>query len=158
MLELPTRAATLDHLAAGDEERLPPRGLHHRSRPARCWPRADEEAIMASPEPTLTKDQLDTLRRRLEDERSRILRVLQAPAASVASDDERAELEETAQRATEQTHQLGIAERERTLLAEVERALAKIGDGTYGVGEKSGEPIPYDRVRAVPWARDDVDD
>ncbi len=36
---------------------------------------------------------------------------------------------------------------------EVERALAKLQDGRYGVSEKSGAPIPYARLAAVPWAR-----
>jgi DnaK suppressor protein len=112
---------------------------------------------MASAEPGLTQDQLETLRRRLEDERSRLLRVLQAPTSTAPSDDDRTEFEENAQRATERTQQLGIAERERALLSEVERALAKFRTGTYGVGEKTGAPIPYERLAAVPWARDAVD-
>jgi DnaK suppressor protein len=112
---------------------------------------------MASGGPTLTKDQLERLRRSLEEERRRILQVLEAPTATVPSEDERTELEETAQRTTERTHQLGIAERERALLVEVERALAKLAAGTYGVGEKTGDPIPYERLAAVPWARDAVD-
>jgi DnaK suppressor protein len=112
---------------------------------------------MASSEPGLTQHQRETLRRRLEDERSRILRVLQAPTATVPSDDERTEIEETAQRATERTHQLGIADRERALLVEVERALAKFGAGTYGLGEETGAPIPYERLAAIPWARDAVE-
>jgi DnaK suppressor protein len=103
----------------------------------------------------LTKSQLDTLRRRLEDERKRVLRVLQSSIVP-AGDDERSELEEVAQRVTESTQQRGVAERERELLAEVERALAKMAAGTYGVSEKTGAPIPYDRLRAVPWARQDT--
>ncbi len=112
---------------------------------------------MASAGTGLTQDQLEALRRRLEDERGRILRVLRAPTVPLPSDDERIELEETAQRATERTHQLGVADRERALLAEIERALAKFAAGTYGIGEKTGEPIPYARLAAVPWARDAID-
>lgn len=106
---------------------------------------------------SLTKSQLDELRRRLERERTRIVRVLQAPLATVASEDERTETEETAQRTTERTRQLEIADRERALLAEVERALAKLAAGTYGIGETTGAPISYERLAAVPWARDAVD-
>ncbi len=105
----------------------------------------------------LTKAQLETLRRKLEDERSRVIRVLQAPAET-ASGDERSEIEETAQRATERTQQIGVAERERALLAEIELALAKLGAGTYGISEKSGAPIPYKRLTAVPWARHGADE
>jgi DnaK suppressor protein len=34
----------------------------------------------------------------------------------------------------------------------IERALAKIDEGTYGVSDVSGKPIPMDRLRAVPEA------
>ncbi len=107
---------------------------------------------------TLTKSQIETLRRKLEDERKRVMRVLEGSAAAPLSEDERSEIEEAAQRATEGTQQSGVAERERALLAEIDRALAKIDLGTYGVSEKSGAPIPYDRLRAVPWARQAADE
>jgi DnaK suppressor protein len=37
-------------------------------------------------------------------------------------------------------------------LARVERALAKIAEGTYGFSDVSGKPIPTDRLEAVPEA------
>jgi DnaK suppressor protein len=106
----------------------------------------------------LSKSQLETLRRRLEDERKRVVRVLQSTASVQPADDALSELEETAQRATEWTLQRGVAERERALLAEVDRALAKFAAGTYGLSEKTGAPIPYDRLSAVPWARQGSDE
>jgi RNA polymerase-binding transcription factor len=108
---------------------------------------------MANGERKLTKEQLETVRRRLEDERSRILTVLRAPAATAASDGERSEFEEAAQRTAEQNDQLEIRERERALLADVDRALEKLRTGTYGVDEGTGEPIPYERLAVIPWAR-----
>ncbi len=113
---------------------------------------------MATSPAGLTKAQLETLRRKLEDERRRIARVLAAPAAAAPSEDERTELEEVAQRSTEGEHQQKVVERERALLAEVERALAKLDAGTYGLSEKSGAPIPFERLSSVPWARTDVDE
>jgi DnaK suppressor protein len=106
----------------------------------------------------LTKIQLGHLRRRLEEERTRILRVLQAPAATAPQNDQETEIEEAAQRATERTRELEIEARERLLLAEVERALAKLDDGKYGSSEKTGAPIPYERLAALPWARHGVDE
>jgi DnaK suppressor protein len=38
------------------------------------------------------------------------------------------------------------------------QALAKLGAGTYGISEKSGAPIPYERLTAVPWARHGADE
>ena len=108
--------------------------------------------------PALTKAQLETLKKKLEDERSRVVRVLESASAPIGPDDARSEMEETAQRVTEGAHRSGVAERERALLAEIDRALAKIETGTYGFSEKSGTPIPYDRLRAVPWARQGADE
>ena len=43
-------------------------------------------------------------------------------------------------------------------LAEVDAALQRVDDGTYGVSEISGRPIPEERLRAVPHARTLVDE
>jgi RNA polymerase-binding transcription factor DksA len=42
-------------------------------------------------------------------------------------------------------------------LAEVEHALAKFANGTYGICEGCGRPIPLARLRAIPEARYDVE-
>lgn len=112
---------------------------------------------MAQPESTLTKSQLATLRSKLEDERARLLRLLAVPEEA-APEEAGPEVEETAQRAAEREQATGVGERERALLDEVNRALAKLDAGTYGVSEETGEPIPYPRLLAVPWARQGADE
>lgn len=111
---------------------------------------------MAQPESTLTKSQLATLRQKLEGERARLLRLL--AAHEVTPEDAGAEVEEAAQRAAERDQVTGVGDRERALLDEVNRALAKLDAGTYGVSEETGEPIPYPRLLAVPWARQGADE
>jgi DnaK suppressor protein len=101
----------------------------------------------------LKKKQVDELRRRLEEERARLLRVLEATGPTAPQADQVTEVEEAAQRTAELTQDLQIERRERPLLAEVERALGKLDAGRYGVSEKSGTPIPYERLAALPWAR-----
>jgi DnaK suppressor protein len=51
-----------------------------------------------------------------------------------------------------------LASQERALLAEVEHALAKLDAGTYGISESTAAPIRWERLRALPWARTDVDE
>ena len=46
-----------------------------------------------------------------------------------------------------------LAEGERSTLREIDEALERIDEGTYGVCEMTGEPIPKARLEAQPWAR-----
>jgi DnaK suppressor protein len=53
----------------------------------------------------------------------------------------------------EQEFTLGLVEKDRQLLREINRALAKIQDGTYGICEGTGKPINKPRLEAQPWAK-----
>ena len=53
----------------------------------------------------------------------------------------------------EQEFTLGLVETERKLLREINHALAKIQDGTYGICEGTGKPIGKARLEVQPWAR-----
>jgi DnaK suppressor protein len=46
----------------------------------------------------------------------------------------------------------GLADDLREQLAAVERAEARLANGTYGLSVESGEPIPDERLEAVPAA------
>jgi RNA polymerase-binding transcription factor len=45
-----------------------------------------------------------------------------------------------------------LARRLRAQLEAVERAEKRLEDGTYGFSVESGEPIPRERLDAIPWA------
>jgi DnaK suppressor protein len=47
---------------------------------------------------------------------------------------------------------LTMARSLRTNLREVERAIAKLDDGSYGRCERCGNPIGDERLDAIPWA------
>jgi len=53
----------------------------------------------------------------------------------------------------EQEFALGLMDNERQLLQEIDMALARIAEGTYGYCEGTGKPIPKARLEAKPWAR-----
>ena len=53
----------------------------------------------------------------------------------------------------EQEFTLGLIETERQILREIQEALARIDDGTFGVCQGTGKPIPRVRLEAVPWAK-----
>ena len=48
---------------------------------------------------------------------------------------------------------LGLASFEQGGLYEIDAALRRIDDGTYGVCELTGRPIPWQRLEAMPWTR-----
>jgi RNA polymerase-binding protein DksA len=57
----------------------------------------------------------------------------------------------------EQEFTLGLVEKDRGLLREINSALAKIQNGTYGICEGTGKPINKVRLEAQPWARHSIE-
>jgi len=53
----------------------------------------------------------------------------------------------------EQEFTLGLMEKDRNLLRDINSALAKIQSGTFGLCEATGKPISPARLEARPWAR-----
>lgn len=51
----------------------------------------------------------------------------------------------------------GLRERELFRLREIEAALARIEDGTYGICEETDEPIGQKRLEKMPWTRLSID-
>ncbi|MAY96148.1 MAG: DNA-binding protein [Nocardioides sp.] len=52
----------------------------------------------------------------------------------------------------ERDHEMSVLNNEREKLAQIDRALARIEDGTYGVCESCGQPIGKLRLMAFPRA------
>jgi RNA polymerase-binding transcription factor DksA len=53
----------------------------------------------------------------------------------------------------EQERDLGLAQQLKTSLSDIERALGRFEDGTYGICESCGTRIELARLEAVPEAR-----
>ena len=53
----------------------------------------------------------------------------------------------------EQEFSLGLMDGERKIVMEIYAALKRIEDGTYGICEGTGGPIPKMRLKGIPWAR-----
>ena len=51
----------------------------------------------------------------------------------------------------EREKDLSIENNVRDLLSKIDRALARIGDGTYGTCERCGKPIEKARIKALPY-------
>ncbi len=57
----------------------------------------------------------------------------------------------------EQEFTLGLVEFERRLLNEIDEALGRIEDGTYGICQLTGQAISAARLQAKPWAKYCID-
>jgi DnaK suppressor protein len=105
------------------------------------------------PDSGLTPAQAEELRHMLIERRRALTgEVAEHMEIGRFGNDRVAEPEEAAAMDAAQSTMIELAESERTALAQVERAIRKFDDGSYGVSEESGEPIGFDRLRAIPWA------
>jgi RNA polymerase-binding protein DksA len=53
----------------------------------------------------------------------------------------------------EQEFTLGLIESERQFLRDIQEALIRVDEGTFGICLGTGKPIPRVRLEAVPWAK-----
>ncbi len=105
-----------------------------------------------------TNATFNLLRARLEGERKRSTEEMKQLKATVRPADERREgspfgkREEEATESYELERRLTLEKNIREQLAAVEHALQKFEDGTYGLCDSCGEPIPPERLEALPQA------
>jgi DnaK suppressor protein len=103
----------------------------------------------------LTQEQRSRLQQKLEEERDRLLRreeqhreqqtTVETPDVG---DQQDAAAVEAAQVAEHSLH-----DRDRARLREVQEALQRIADGSYGICEDTDDEIPFARLWAEPTAR-----
>ena len=98
------------------------------------------------------------LRARLESERKRLIEEMAQIKSTMRPADERREgspfgkREEEATESYELERRLTLEKSIREQLASVEHALQKFEDGTYGLCDSCGKPIPPERLEALPQA------
>lgn len=98
---------------------------------------------------------IDAIRDNLEGQRSRLIAQLDelgaTPSGDLRSDVNFGEgFADAAAITAERTERLGLVETLKSQLEEVERALARIGEGSYGVCANCGNDIPAARLEARP--------
>jgi RNA polymerase-binding protein DksA len=110
----------------------------------------------------LTPEQLRHFRERLEAERDPIVARMagrrQDLETTVREVDGVGDRGDEAQRTFDRDEDILQDQIDRDILDRIEKALARIEDGTYGISEVSGKPIPIERLEAVPWATTLVDE
>jgi RNA polymerase-binding protein DksA len=104
----------------------------------------------------LTPEQLEHFRERLERERSEIISRLglrqREIEGTLPQEGDVGDEGDEAKVEADLDPELAQEDLDRETLARIERALERIEEGTYGSSEVSGEPIPLERLEAVPYA------
>jgi RNA polymerase-binding transcription factor DksA len=110
----------------------------------------------------LTSEDIRRLAARLKKERdaieSRIAANAKGIQETVRDESGVGDLEDEADLLYEREAEIGENARDRQELAQVKRALERIEQGTYGLSEVSGKPIPIERLEALPYATTLVDE
>jgi DnaK suppressor protein len=106
---------------------------------------------------TLDPDFLNVQRRLLLRLRARLVDAaaqaeLEEKEINAAGDSVAGDREDDAQRLSALELDANIVVRDTARLARVDRALQKLADGTYGLSDISGLPIPRERLEAIPEA------
>lgn len=102
----------------------------------------------------LTQEQRAVLRQRLLDERAAVLqRVRERLGLAAPLETHHADEMDDAAANQDLALLFRLADKEQKLLGEIDAALARLDEGSYGLCEGSGEPIEYWRLLARPWAR-----
>jgi DnaK suppressor protein len=105
----------------------------------------------------LDPDFIEEQRARLEELRAQIAQTQRDAAEETRQlrEDQRdvpGDIVDDAASLTLQEAEVSLQVQEQSRLAEIDRALQKIADGTYGRSDASGEPIPRARLEAKPEA------
>lgn len=101
---------------------------------------------------------MEELRSRLESEQKHLLSELEQIEIDARPSEVRREgspfgkREEEATESLELERRLAVEKRVKTNLAEIEHALHKFEEGTYGMCDSCGQPIAPERLEALPQA------
>ncbi len=104
----------------------------------------------------LKKAEIARFKKRLEEMRRQLTHSLQSSTAEVKTPDEATGYSQhQADQGTDdfdRTISLELTTQEFNILRQIDRALEKIEEGTFGICDISGEEIPLARLEAVPYA------
>lgn len=156
----PFRPSAVGHEAVGHEAGPPSPAHEAGSRPQPLKPPASAQrpAGDESEPEELNEAQLRELRGILEQRRAELVASIDGRRGE-ERDNGREVGDEMDEANTEGASAMAskLLERDVHLLREIDRALAKMGEGTYGACEGTGEPIGYSRLKLRPWARFSVE-
>ncbi len=104
----------------------------------------------------LKKSEIAHFKKRLEEMRDQMTQLVRGVSEDVrATDESKGYSQHQADEGTDdfgRTISLEVTNKEYSILRQIERALEKIEEGTYGICDITSEEIPIQRLEAVPYA------
>ena len=156
--------------AAKAAKAAPTKAADDKKAPAKTMPaknvKAEKSSNGSEAKPAFDKKFLDEQRELLLEERAKYQRsaqllkaeadalVLEREPGDVQFDEESGEGDTLA---VERDFDLALSAQARQQVDEIDAALERIDDGTYGLCRVSGQPIPKERLQAIPWATERVE-
>ena len=108
-----------------------------------------------APAPLLSEAELQEFKTTLEAKRQEVMALYKhdVKAGQASTDDNADDFADRANNSYNRETMFALSDTERTLLFEIDEALDRIDNGTYGRCEHFGSPIGIERLNAIPWAR-----
>ena len=104
----------------------------------------------------LKKSEIEKFKQRLEELKAQMTHLVRETTEDVKSTDEsKGYSQHQADEGTDdfdRTISLELTNKEFGILRQIDRALEKIEEGTYGICDITGEEIPIKRLEAIPYA------
>jgi RNA polymerase-binding transcription factor DksA len=138
---------------AGEHEAVPaPRG---HTKDGIAYTRDFDAKFLKSQRDLLTAERHALLGQadRLEDEANSLIE--DGEMGDVQFDDESGEGDTMV---VERERDLALSAQARQIVADIDAALGRLAEGTYGYSLVSGRPIPRERLEAIPWATELVEE
>lgn len=127
---------------------------------------SDRASGRAKPPRSLTRKELGEFRRLLEVEKRRLMEELEAMEEHTPEVEDQVgmdigggydeDLADVASSTFEREKGLALESSVQQMLAQVEEALVRIEEGTYGICQRCGNPIDVARLRVLPFATLDI--
>jgi len=111
--------------------------------------------MQAHPDADLTPKQVQELSDQLADKRREMVDSIDLLRETIMSKHECDILDagDSASHNEEHRRAATIARHHKETIAEIDLALDRLKEGRFGISETTGEPIAYERLLAIPWAR-----
>ncbi len=114
--------------------------------------------MSAHPDADLTPEQMQVLSNQLAKNRQELIDGVESLRETIMSkhDCDVFDAGDSASHNEEHRRAATITRHHKETIAEIDAAFDRFSDGRFGISETTCEPIAYERLLAIPWARTDL--